>query len=119
MRYLCTIKSDPNQGPPPEGLMMAMGQLIEESTKAGILVDTGGLESLDTSTRVRLTGGNLKVLDGPFSEAKEVIGGYAVMRFNTKEEAVQSAKDFLALHIKHWPGWEGECEVRQIFGPND
>jgi hypothetical protein len=99
--------------------MDAMGQLIEESTKAGTLIDTGGLAPTATSTRVRVSGGNITVVDGPFSEAKEVVGGYAVMEFKSKEEAIEAAKQFLELHKKHWPEWTGECEVRQIFGPND
>jgi hypothetical protein len=119
MRYMSFIKADPNQGQPPQALMEAMGKLIEESVKSGALIDTGGLEAAENAIRVRLSGGNIQVLDGPFSEAKEVIGGYAVLRYNSREEAVQATKDFLELHRVHWPGWEGECEVRQAFGPND
>ena len=59
------------------------------------------------------------MLDGPFTETKEVVGGYAVMEFNSREAAVQSAVEFMELHKKHWPGWEGETEVRQILGPDD
>ena len=119
MRFMSLVKSAENQGTPPQALMDAMGHLIEESVKAGILIDTGGLAPTAMSTRVRLSGGNLTVVDGPFSEAKELVGGYAVMDFNSKEEAIEAAKQFLELHTKHWPEWEGECEVRQIFGPND
>jgi hypothetical protein len=119
MRFMSLIKADENQGTPPQALMDAMGHLIEESTKAGNLIDTGGLAPTAMSTRVRLSGGNLSVVDGPFSETKELVGGYAVMEFKSKEEAVEAAKQFLELHKKHWPEFEGECEVRQIFGPND
>jgi hypothetical protein len=59
------------------------------------------------------------VTDGPFTEAKEVIGGYAQFELKSKEEAVKGAVRFMELHRKHWPGWEGEAEVRQIFGPED
>jgi hypothetical protein len=119
MRFMSMIKADENQGNPPQALMDAMGRLIEESIKAGILIDTGGLAPTAMSTRVRLAHGNISVVDGPFSETKELVGGYAVMEFNSKEEAVEAAKQFLDLHKKHWPEFEGECEVRQIFGPND
>ena len=119
MRFMSLVKSAENQGQPPQALMDAMGQLIEDSLKAGILIDTGGLAPTSMSTRVRLSKGNLTVVDGPFSEAKEVVGGYAVTEFKSKEEAIEAAKQFMELHTKHWPGWEGECEVRQIFGPND
>lgn len=57
--------------------------------------------------------------DGPFSEAKEVIGGYAVYSVKSKEEAVEFARRFMELHREHWPGWEGETELRQIFDPSD
>lgn len=119
MRYMSFVRTDMSQGDPPQALMDAMGKLIEESFKAGTLIDTGGLDVPSNAIRVRMSGGNIRVVDGPYSEAKEVIGGYAVMQFNTREEAIQASKDFLALHQEHWPEWEGECEVRQIFGPND
>jgi len=68
---------------------------------------------------VRVSGGQVRVIDGPFTEAKEVVGGYAQFEFKSKEEAIQSAVEFMELHRKHWPGWEGETEVRQMFGPED
>ena len=119
MRYMFLVKAADNQGNPPPALMEAMGQLIAKATQAGTLVDTGGLEPLSTSTRVRISGERITVLDGPFSETKELVGGYAIMELNSKEEAIAAAKDFLELHRTHWPGWEGESEIRQIFGPND
>ena len=57
--------------------------------------------------------------DGPFTEAKEVVGGYAELELKSKEEAIEAAVNFMELHKKHWPGWEGETEIRQIFGPED
>jgi hypothetical protein len=59
------------------------------------------------------------VTDGPFTETNEVVGGYAQFELKSKEEAVRSAVRFMELHKKHWPGWEGETEVRQMFGPED
>ena len=119
MRFMSIIKAADNQGTPPQALMDAMGELIERSTNSGLLVDTGGLAPTSMGTRVRLSGGRLTVLDGPFSESKEVIGGYAVVECNSQEEAIAAAKEFLQLHARYWPEWEGECEVRQIFGPAD
>jgi len=113
------VKSSENYGPPPQALMDAMGKLIEDAFKAGTLVDTGGLAPTAEGTRVRLSKGKLSVVDGPFTEAKEVIGGYAVMEFTSKEAAIESTKEFLELHTTHWPEWKGECELRQVFGPND
>ena len=69
------------------------------------------------STRVRLTQGKLTTIDGPFAETKEVVGGFAVFEFKSREEAIESAVNFMELHKQHWPGWDGETEVRQIFGP--
>ena len=69
--------------------------------------------------RVRLSGGRVIVTDGPFTETNEVVGGYAQFELKSREEAVQSAVRFMELHKKHWPGWEGETEVRQMFGPED
>ncbi len=65
---------------------------------------------------MRIDGGKLSVIDGPFTEAKEIIGGYAQFELNSKQEAVESAVRFMELHKKYWPGWEGETEVRQMFG---
>jgi hypothetical protein len=71
------------------------------------------------STRVRLSQGQVTAIDGPFTEAKEVVGGYAVFELKSKAEAIEGALRFMALHRKHWPGWEGETEIRQLFGPHD
>ena len=119
MRFMMMAKSAENGAVPPRELMEAMGKLMAQGAKEGKIVAGGGLAPMATSSRVRLSGGKLAVLDGPFTETKEVVGGYAVMEFNSREAAVQSAVEFMELHKKHWPGWEGETEVRQIFGPDD
>ena len=119
MRFMSMIRMSENQGPPPQSLFDAMGPLVEKATREGWLVDTGGLSANADGVRVRLSGGKISIHDGPFSETKELVGGYAVMEFATKEQAVQAARDFVDLHLKHWPEVEMECEVRQIFGPND
>ena len=119
MRFMMMVKSAENLGPPPKELMDAMDKLMEEAVRDGSMVDGGGLAPTAMSTRVRLSGGQVKVIDGPFTETKEVIGGFAQMEFKSKEEAVESAVRFLELHKKHWPGWEGESEIRQVFGPKD
>jgi hypothetical protein len=113
------VKSTENSGPPPKPLMDAIGGLAAEATSAGTMIFTGGLAPTAMGTRVRLTGGKLDVIDGPFSESKEVIGGFAMFELKSKEEAVSSARRFMELHKQHWPGWEGETEIRQVFGPED
>jgi hypothetical protein len=113
MLFLSIIKAA-DQGPPPQALLAAMTQLTEESLKDGSLVQTGGLSASSTGARVRLTGGKLTVTDGPYTEAKEMIGGYAMLELPSQEEAIAAAVRFLQLHTQHWPTWEGECEIRQL-----
>ncbi len=119
MRFMMLVKHAENQGPPPKELMEAIGKLAEEDSKTGKILSSGGLSPTAQSTRVRVAGGQLKVIDGPFTEAKEIVGGYAQMELNSKQEAIDGAIRFMELHRKHWPGWEGETEIRQIFGPED
>jgi hypothetical protein len=119
MRFMMIVKSAERSGFPPKELMEAIGKLSEEASNAGTMVGSGGLGPTSLGARVRLSGGQLTVTDGPFTEAKEIVGGYAQFELKSKEEAVASAVRFMELHKKHWPGWEGETEVRQMFGPED
>ena len=119
MRFMMIVKHGEQQGPPPKQLMDAIAKLAEEAAKAGTMLGSGGLGPTALGARVRLSGGQVTVTDGPFTEAKEVVGGYAQFELKSKEEAVKSAITFMELHKKHWPGWEGETEVRQMFGPEE
>jgi hypothetical protein len=120
MRFMMLVKhAEKNSGPPPKELMDAMAKLSEEAVKAGTMIASGGLAPTAASTRVRLSGGQVTAIDGPFTEAKEVVGGYAVFELKSKQAAIEGALQFMELHKKHWPGWEGETEIRQIFGPED
>ena len=115
MRFLSMIRIDETTGQvPSEKLMTEMGRLIEEWTRAGILVNTAGLRPTSEGARVRLRRGKLSTTDGPFTEAKEVIGGYAILEAKSKEEAVELTKRFLAVHGDEW---DIECEVRPLDGP--
>jgi hypothetical protein len=89
--------------------MAKMGKLVEDGMKAGWLIATEGCLPSALGARVRATNGKLSVTDGPFTESKEVVGGFAILRANSKEEAIQLAKDFLNVV------GEGECELRQIY----
>jgi hypothetical protein len=113
------VKSRENSGFPPKELMEAIARLSEDAAKTGTLLQSGGLAPTAQSTRVRVSGGQIQVIDGPFTEAKEVIGGYAQFELSSKEEALRGAMEFMELHRKYWPEWEGETEIRQIFGPED
>jgi hypothetical protein len=119
MRFMMIVKHAEKQGPPPHQLIDAITQLAEEASKAGTLLGNGGLRPTAQGARVRLSGGQVTVTDGPFTEAKEVVGGYAQFELKSKQEAIESAIRFMELHKKYWPGWEGETEVRQMFGPED
>ena len=98
----------------PQALMDAMGEFVSEGFKSGILKDTAGLKPTAEGFRVRSSGNRLKVTDGPFSESKEVVGGYAVVEVASREEALEVARQFMELHRVHWPAFEGECEVRPL-----
>ena len=116
MRFLSMIRVDETTGQvPSEQLMADMGKLIEELTRAGQLVSTAGLRPTSEGVRVRLRrGGELSVVDGPFTETKEVIGGYAILEAQSKAEAVELTRRFLKVH---GTDWDVECEVRQLDGP--
>lgn len=116
MRYMMFIKhAESYRGEtPPQALYDAMGVFVTESMKNGSIIDTAGLKPTADGTRVRLSGGKIKVYDGPFTETKEMIGGYALGEFKSKEEAIALATKFMDLHRVHWPTFEGECEVRPL-----
>jgi len=117
MRFMMIVKHAEKQGPPPKQLMDEIAKLSEEAVKAGTMLGNGGLAPTALGARVRLSGGKVTVTDGPFTEAKEVIGGYAQFEVKSKQEAIEGAVRFMELHKKYWPGWEGETEVREMFGP--
>jgi hypothetical protein len=117
MRFLCIYKPAAAEGvPPSQEHMRAMGQLIEEMTKAGVLLGTEGCQPSAKGARVRREGGKVRVIDGPFAEAKEIIGGFALITVRSKDEAIMWAKRFLDV------AGDGESEIRQLhemedFGP--
>ncbi|MGP3943373.1 MULTISPECIES: YciI family protein [Streptomyces] len=115
-RYLSMIRVDeqnaPAEGPSPE-LMERMGALIEEMTKAGVMLDTAGLAPTSEGTRVTWSGGKISCTDGPFTESKEVIGGYSIVQAKDKAEAVEWTKRFLRTHEEFWTI---TVEVREIVG---
>jgi hypothetical protein len=96
----------------PAKLYEEMGKFIEETQKSGNFVGGAGLQPSSAGTRVRLKGGKITVMDGPFTESKEIVGGYAIMDAKSRDEALSLARRFMELHLKHWPTFEGECEMR-------
>ena len=115
MRFLSMVRINENTGQKPsQRLMNEMGVLIDEMLKEGTLVRTAGLRPTKEGFRVRSRHGKQSMTDGPFTESKEVIGGYAVLEAKSKEHAVELTKRFLAVHGDEW---DIECEVRQLAGP--
>jgi hypothetical protein len=108
--YTLGDPSVPMMVPTPE-LMQEMGKFIEEATKAGVLLATGGLAPVEEATKVIRSEGKFTVLDGPFAEAKELIGGWALMECRDKDEAIEWTKRFLDI------AGDGESTIRQVFGP--
>ena len=115
MRVMFIIKSAA-AAQPTSALMEAMHKLATREIAAGRMLDDGGLMPLDMGARITNARGKVAVLDGPFAETKEVIGGYAVFQMQDRDEAVALGVEFMQLHVDHMPGWEGVMEMREIAG---
>jgi hypothetical protein len=109
------VRIQENGQVPDEQLMLDMGTLIEQMTREGRLVDTAGLRPTAEGVRVRSRHGQMSRTDGPFTESKEVIGGYAILDADSMEQALELTRRFLAVH---GDAWDVECEVRQMEGPD-
>jgi hypothetical protein len=109
MKFLSVYKNVERGGPPSQEEMAKMGKLVEDGFKAGYLLATEGCMPSATGARVRRSNDKLTVTDGPFTESKEVIGGFAIMQANSKEEAIELIKQFLRV------AGDGECELRQLY----
>src|SRR6266403_4310563 len=109
MKFLSIYKTAERNTPPSQEEMSKMGKLVEEGFQAGWLLSTEGCLPSALGARVRLSGDKLTVTDGPFTESKELVGGFAILRTNSKQEAIQLAKQFLQVV------GEGECELRQVY----
>jgi hypothetical protein len=110
MKFLCLYRPgtpETNEPPPPE-LMSAMGTLIGEMSRAGVLLATEGCCTSEKGAKLRIQSGKFTVTDGPFAETKELVSGYCLIQVKSKAEAIEWGKRFLAV-MKH-----GECEIRQI-----
>ena len=114
MKFLCLYKpSKPEGTPPTQREMDEMGKLIEEGMKSGSLLATEGCLPSAKGARVRLSGGKYTVTDGPFTESKELVAGFALIRAKSKEDAIEQTKNFLKV------AGDGETEIRQIFDAED
>ena len=121
MKYMTFVSLSESfrASPPPQALMEAMGKFVERLTKEGKFVDGGGLLPSKDGRLVRIAKGKLTVLDGPFTETKEVVGGWTILQTESREEALRIQTEFMELHLKYWPEFEGVSELRPMFGPGE
>jgi hypothetical protein len=122
MRYMMIVtgsESFAESGPPPAALFEAIERLTEDYARKGTMLSFGGLQPTSSGARIRLTNGKLITTDGPFTESKEVIGGFSIFNFASKEEALEEGRKFMELHRVHWPNWQGELEIRLMYEQED
>jgi hypothetical protein len=114
MRYMYLV-TQTKGGPPPQALIDAMEDARKQAVATGGMISTGGLAPAEQSARATVRGGRLTVKDGPFAEAKELVGGYAIMEHPTKEAAVGAGRWLMEMHQQYWPEWEGWVDIRPLF----
>src|SRR6516165_7387090 len=121
MRFLSMAKlTEGKSSPPSKAMIDAVNQLVQEVATEGCgMVQSGGLYPTSAGARVRRAGSKITVTDGPFTEAKEIVGGYAIFDVPSKAHMIRVTERFMALHKTHMPGWEGECELRQMAAPGE
>jgi len=115
MRYMVFVKMAPDTGEAPPELSEAMGKEMGQAFADGSMVAAGGLGGGEQIVELRLAGGSITSTDGPYVEAKELIGGFSILEARSQEEAVEGARRVLELHQQYWPGWEGAVEIRPIW----
>ena len=114
MRYMCFVKMADDVGETPTALYEAMGAEMENAFASGLMLDAGGLFPLSQSTEIRLAEGKITTVDGPYAEAKEVVGGWSIMQYDSLEEAVADQREFAELHARYWPEVTVISTLRQI-----
>lgn len=117
MRYMFLTSGAETGAVPPQGMIDAIERLTEQELAAGRMLARGGLAPTAMgAARLQSRRGHVTLTDGPFAESKEVIGGFAIFEFATRDEALAAAQAFMDLHREHWPEWQGVCEMRPMFG---
>lgn len=121
MKYMTFVRHSESyrESGPPKALMEAMGGFVGRLTREGKFVEGGGLLPSKDGVRMRIAKGKLTVIDGPFTETKEVVGGWAILKTESRAEALRIATEFMELHQKYWPEFEGESELRPMFEPGE
>jgi hypothetical protein len=113
MRFLTLVKYDEKGTPPPKAYLDALAEFNRAAMAAGAMIQCSGLQPSAQGSRIRLTRGEASATDGPFTETKELIGGFAVFEVPSKQKVIAWMQRFAELG-KHWPEWECEVEIRQI-----
>ena len=116
MRFMFIITSSAEPAPPTPALLDAMHTMAVREIAAGRMIDDGGLMPLDLGARITNARGKVAVIDGPFAETKEVIGGFALFEVKDRDEGLALAVEFMQLHVDHMPGWDGVMEMREVAG---
>jgi len=114
MRFMCMVKMDETPREVPQSLYEAMAAYDEEGRRTGVLLLSEGLLPSAAGAIISAVDGLHLAVDGPFAEAKELVGGYAVVDVHSKEEAVELGRRLVQLHLDHIPDWDGTVEIRQI-----
>ena len=114
MQFMTMLKSSEKAGQPPADFYDKMGEYIGKMAESGKVVLMGGLMPTEAGAQVRGRDGGIVVSHGPFTEATEVVGGYAILQADSLDEVIASVEEFVQLHIDNWPGWTGVSEIRQI-----
>jgi hypothetical protein len=122
MHYMMIVKSTKESeagcAAHPE-LMAAVAKMADEASKRGVMISAGGLQPSSKGARIRVAGGKTSVIDGPFAETKELVGGFAIFDLRSKEEAIQMGTEFMQVHADILgPSYEGELEIRPMMDPS-
>ena len=119
-RFMGLVRMEEGVGTPPQALFEAMDTYIGEQAAKGVFLDGGGLYGTEDAVNFVVRQGEVSRVDGPYAEAKEVVGGWAIMQYDTLEEAVADQREFAELHAKHWPEATVVATLRQVAeGPED
>jgi hypothetical protein len=113
-RFMGFVRMEEGVGTPPQALFDAMDAYIGEQAAKGVFLDGGGLYGTEDAVNFVVRQGEVSRVDGPYAEAKEVVGGWAIMQYDTLEEAVADQQEFAELHAKYWPEVTVISTLRQI-----
>jgi hypothetical protein len=113
-KYMGFVKMAEGIAPPPQALMDAMDVFVGKSIANGNFLDGGGLYGSEDSVNFVIRSGELTQVDGPYAEAKEIVGGWAIMEFESTEAAIENSREMAQLHVDHWPTQDLVITLRQI-----